>query len=64
MALVTGDGNRNDERTTFPECIEAALKNDWHIELYSWRQSTSGIYMEMARTYAGHLCVRYLDDEM
>jgi hypothetical protein len=64
VALVTGDGNRNDGRTTFPECIEAALKNDWHVELYSWRQSTSGIYIEMARMYADHFCVRYLDDIM
>lgn len=62
IALVTGDGNCNEGRTTFPECIEEALKNDWHVELYSWRSSTSQVFMAQAKEYASHLTVHYLDD--
>jgi ankyrin repeat protein len=62
IALVTGDGNCNEGRTTFPECIEEALKNDWHVELYSWRSSTSQVYVVLAEQYASHFTVRYLDD--
>ena len=62
IALVTGDGNRNDGRTNFPECVEEALRQRWHVELYSWRQQTSNVYVVLAEQYAGHFCICYLDD--
>lgn len=62
IALVTGDGNLNEGRTNFPECIEAALKNDWHVELHSWRKSTNKTYLDMAKQYQEHFCVCYLDE--
>eukprot|EP00900_Chrysochromulina_parva_P001404 jgi/Chrpa1/11264/Chrysochromulina_OHIO_Genome00005102-RA len=63
IALVTGDGNRNDGRTNFPECVEEALRQRWHVELYSWRQQTSNVYAVLAEQYAGHFCICYLDDK-
>lgn len=62
MALVTGDGNTNHGRISFPECVEAALKNDWQVELYAWRHSTSQIYHQMAEEYKGHFTLHLLDE--
>ena len=62
IVLVTGDGNLNEGRTNFPECIEAALKNDWRVELHSWRHATSKTYHEMARQYKEHFSLFYLDE--
>ena len=62
IALVTGDGGANHGRTTFPECVAAALKNDWQVEVHSWRHSTSQVYSRMAEQYKGHFELHFLDD--
>lgn len=62
IALVTGDGNANEGRTSFPQCIEEALKNDWHVELHSWRRSMSQVYTKLAEEYTDHFSIHYLDD--
>lgn len=35
LVLVTGDGNLNENRTTFPGVVEEALKNNWKVEVWS-----------------------------
>lgn len=62
IALVTGDGNSNEGRTTFPECVEEALRLSWHVELYAWRSSTSQVYCALAKQYAPHFTIHYLDE--
>tara|TARA_B110001452_G_scaffold74595_1_gene60427 strand:+ start:2059 stop:2427 length:369 start_codon:yes stop_codon:yes gene_type:complete len=62
IALVTGDGNANRGRATFPDCVMLALENDWHVELYSWRASTSQVYRNLVREYSGVFSIRYLDE--
>jgi hypothetical protein len=62
LILVTGDGNNNEGRTTFPECVLAALQNDWHVELFSWRSALSQIYVELAEQHASHFSIHYLED--
>ena len=62
LVLVSGDGNANSGRTTFPECVNLALRNDWHVELFAWRGSTSGVYTRFEREYPGAFRVRQLDE--
>ena len=62
LVLVTGDGNANEGRMTFPECVEAALKNNWQVELYSWRQALSQIYVDMAAQYVNDFSIHHIDD--
>ena len=61
LALLTGDGNCNEGRTTFPQCVERALANGWHVELISWRQSTNTVYKAFEREYPHLFRIRYLD---
>ena len=62
IVLVTGDGNSNEGRTNFPECVEEALKNSWWVELFSWRRSLSQTYAALAREYADQFTICYLED--
>ena len=64
IALVTGDGNDNEGRTTFPQCIEEALKNDWHVELHSWRRSMNRVYVAFAEQYPTHFSFHILDSSL
>ena len=64
LALLTGDGNDkndNEGRTTFPDCVQRALQNRWHVELISWRASTSRVYEKFEREYGEYFRIRYLD---
>ena len=62
LALLTGDGNANSGRTTFPDCVERALQNGWHVELVSWRSSMHAVYTRFEREYADYFRIRFLDD--
>jgi hypothetical protein len=62
LALLTGDGNDNEGRTTFPESVEMALRNDWHVELFTWKRSASRVYSKFQREYSEHFQLLYLDD--
>ena len=57
IALVTA----NQGRTSFPDCVEAALKHAWQVELYAWRQSTNKVYSAMAEQYMEHFTLHHLD---
>ena len=61
MTLVTGDGNANEGRTTFPDCVLTALKNNWHVELCSWRAGTSQAFYRIAKEYPDVFRIRHLD---
>ena len=52
LILVTGDGNDNHGRTTFPEVVNAALQGGWVVEMYNWRHSCSRKLLDFARNYA------------
>ena len=52
LILVTGDGNDNHGRTTFPEVVNAALQGGWVVEMYTWRHSCSRKLLDFARNYA------------
>ena len=62
LALLTGDGNSNGGRTTFPECVERALVNGWHVELITWRRSMSNTFSIFEREYANRFRIRFLED--
>ena len=62
LAVVTGDGNDNEGRTTFPKCVDSALKNGCRVEVYSWRQGRHHVYNDLAKHYPGHVSVHVLDD--
>ena len=63
IALVTGDGNANEGRASFPDHIDNALLHGWSVELYSWRASLSCVYLRYEREYEGRFRIVYLDDE-
>ena len=52
LIIVTGDGNDNHGRTTFPEVVNAALQQGWVVEMYTWRHSCSRKLLDFARNYA------------
>eukprot|EP00047_Mylnosiga_fluctuans_P003452 m.229165 g.229165 ORF g.229165 m.229165 type:complete len:591 (-) comp11866_c0_seq1:339-2111(-) len=62
LILVTGDGNDNSGHgnTSFPKCAQLALSSSWQVEVWSWKQSLSAVYSEMARRNP-QMGVRLLD---
>lgn len=63
LIIVTGDGNDNHGRTTFPEVVNAALQGGWVVEMYTWRHSCSRKLLDFARNYAqtGRFRLHFLD---
>ena len=61
MVLVTGDGNRNSGRSTFPEVVEGALKKGWFVELYCWRTCCSHVWKNFEKEYINDFKLFYLD---
>ncbi|EOD11620.1 hypothetical protein EMIHUDRAFT_214477 [Emiliania huxleyi CCMP1516] len=61
IALVTGDGNRNEGRTSFPACIEIALKHGWRVELHTWRATMNRIYHQFEGEYGSFFRIHFLD---
>jgi hypothetical protein len=67
LVLVSGDGNLNHGRTTFPGTVEMALQLGWRVELWSWQHALSSRYKLLAARYPGRLeggpglVVRFLD---
>ena len=51
-------------RASFPEHVESALLKGWHVELYTWRRSTSATYRRFAREYggSGRFKIHFLDE--
>jgi hypothetical protein len=51
MVILTGDGNSNSERNSFPDVIQQALLNGWPVELWTWKDSASGVYQNFQSNY-------------
>lgn len=62
LVLLTGDGNTNNGRATFPESVEIALRNGWRVEVHSWQRSTSHVYRTFAEQYYTHFKLKFLDN--
>jgi hypothetical protein len=41
LVLVTGDGNDNLGRVSFPEAVQGALRKGWRVEVWSWDEGRS-----------------------
>lgn len=62
MVLVSGDGNTNQGRTSFPLCVRLALQREWHVVVWAWREGAHLSWTELARLSAPRFRVRYLND--
>jgi hypothetical protein len=51
LVLVTGDGNANEERTSFPQVVEAALQRGWSVEVWAWKDSMSKVWSRFEHEY-------------
>ncbi|KAK3286656.1 hypothetical protein CYMTET_5794 [Cymbomonas tetramitiformis] len=64
LAVLTGDGNDNNGRGSFPECIAAALRNGWFVEVYSWKEKAHHVYKDKSfiePQHTGRFSLKYLD---
>jgi hypothetical protein len=61
LAVVTGDGNANGGRATFPDHIQTALLHGWSVELYAWRGAVHRTYARFAETYPRQFKIVHLD---
>jgi hypothetical protein len=61
LVLLTGDGNRNSHRSSFPSCVVSALKFGWRIELYAWKMSLSSTMRGIAALSKGRMTITCLD---
>ena len=62
MVLVTGDGNANSGRSTFPSVVEQALKSGWFVEVYSWRAGCSTVWVDFERNYVSDFKLFFLEE--
>ena len=72
LVLLTGDGNGNDGRTTFPDIVIDFMKHNadreasgrpplWKVEIVAWRRALSPKMTMLQNQYPGYVAVRYLD---
>ena len=62
LVLVTGDGNRNFNQTTFRAVVEMVLQTEgWKVELWSWEQSLSQNFFKVQRIFPETMTIKYLD---
>jgi predicted nucleic acid-binding protein len=55
LVLLTGDGNANEglvksgftKPTTFPMCVQRALRMGWHVKQYAWSWSCNRYFKEL-----------------
>ena len=62
LVLVSGDGNANENRTTFPEVVRRALQHHWQVEVWSWKSCLSRRFQEIEREYPRDMKICYLDE--
>jgi hypothetical protein len=74
LVLVTGDGNDNDGRTTFPKIVTEALKKNssreasnehalWKVEIISWKRCLSNGLKALRDAYSSYVSIRFLDEK-
>ncbi|CAF4931963.1 unnamed protein product [Rotaria socialis] len=61
LVLVTGDGNRNKNQTSFSDTVERVLASDWSVELWSWKQSLNSCYFNIQKFFPSRMTIEYLD---
>ncbi|UJR29417.1 hypothetical protein I4U23_010629 [Adineta vaga] len=61
LVLLSGDGNTNFGRTSFPEALHTALKHQWHVELWSWKNCFSKKFLELQQNYSSQMKIKYFD---
>ena len=64
IAILTGDGNDNKGRTSFPGVVEAALRKGFSVEVWSWRAQCSKVYSKFQANYPRYFSLKYLDEHM
>ena len=72
LILLTGNGNGNGGRTTFPDIVVEAMKHNalreangseplWNVEIVSWQRSLSSRMKDLRDQYPGYVSIRWLD---
>jgi hypothetical protein len=62
LILVTGDGNHNHGSTSFPLCVESALKLGWLVELYAWKVGLSKEFIRLQTKWKQSMKIIHLDE--
>ncbi|CAF0987118.1 unnamed protein product [Adineta ricciae] len=61
LVLLSGDGNSNYGRTSFPETVRTALQHSWNVELWSWKNSFSKKFSQIQNDYPSQMTINYFD---
>jgi hypothetical protein len=61
LVLVTGDGNINNGQTSFPIVVERVLRENWSVELWSWKTSLNQRFFDIQKHFATQMTINYLD---
>jgi hypothetical protein len=63
LVLLSGDGNNNDDHTSFAETVETALGQGFFVEIWAWKHSASRVYTKSFKeNYGGSFTVRFFDE--
>ncbi len=61
LVLATGDGKEGNYQTSFTKQIERALKRDWTVMIWSWKEQLSGRFQMLTPSPKGVLSICDLD---
>jgi hypothetical protein len=61
LVLLTGDGNGNHGKSTFPNAVQNALRNGWNVELWAWKSSLSNRWKGFEENYPGRFSLHLFD---
>jgi hypothetical protein len=61
LILLSGDGNDNNGRTSFPGVVSIALEHGWLVEIWAWKASLSTKYLDLQRKYPLQMKIKHLD---
>jgi hypothetical protein len=61
LILISGDGNANDNRTSFPDIVSIALDYGWTVDIWSWKASLSYKFLDIQRKNPSKIQINYLD---
>lgn len=62
LVLVSGDGNLNDNRTSFPTCVEIALKIGWTVDIWCWQEGMHHVWLQLQKQYTQQLHVFHFNN--
>lgn len=65
LVLLTGDGNKEKNTTSFPRLASFAARTGWAVEVWSWKYSLSRVYhtlVETERSVSVNLLDPFRDD--